>query len=97
MTESKVITVYVRRPRANNDAPDCRSLAFQAVDEIPQKVALQNGFAIDGNSYTLDVTASWVDAGSPEAYFEPLSEALRNAQVKIANLLGEHGYEVTFS
>jgi hypothetical protein len=93
----KKITVYVRLGGDPNDRniPEVRTLSFKAPDEIPQKVAIGQGFAVDGNSYIMDTAAYWME-DTPDHRYVPLAEALRDTQMDIIRFLGEYGYEVTF-
>jgi len=97
------IAVYVRL-----DGPEARILSFNSPPEISQKEALDKGFAIDGNSYVLGITAdsivgNEVISGSAleiESFYggvpRPLSAVLADNQRAIAKWLGSFGYEVIF-
>ena len=96
------IAVYVRR-----EGREARILSFNSPPEISQKEALDKGFAIDGNSYVLGITADSIVEGTlisgsalklepfPEIA-RPLSAVLADNQRAIAKWLGNFGYEVIF-
>jgi hypothetical protein len=98
--EERMIEVFVRR-----EGRDTRTLSFNPPREISQKEALDKGFAIDGNSYVLGVTADAVVGtevlcGSEIVPYSeiprPLSVVLAESQREITKWLGQFGYEVIF-
>jgi hypothetical protein len=84
-----------------------RTLSLQLPKEIPQVEALKKGFAIDGNSYTMEITpCQFVDmvglrhgglCGSHGEQGYALMDVLRDTQLDIMKWLGEYDYEVTYS
>jgi hypothetical protein len=96
--------------RLTDDQHGC-SLSFNALPDVPQKDALERGFAIDGHSYEMVVTAcifpdmdhdfvvcgSSFCNGSHGNTYRPLANVLRDTQLGIMEWLSKYGYEMTFA
>jgi len=88
MTESKIVTVYVRAPD-----DDTRTLSFPRIPEVSDADALAHGFAIDGNSYVMGLTA-YFDEDNHRTV--SLHEDLRDSQQDLTRWLGTRGFVVEF-
>jgi len=89
MTESKTVTVYVRAPD-----DDTRTLSFTRIPEVSDADALKHGFAIDGNSYVMGLTAYFDEDENRKV---SLHEGLRDTQQELITWLGALGFTVEFN
>ena len=99
---NREIQVYVRK-----NGSEERTISFERIPEISDKLALDLGFAIDGNSLIVSVRADVERAGkivhkgcmlgSVPEYARPLLKVLADTERLINSQLGAFNYQVIFT
>jgi hypothetical protein len=89
MIDRKTVRVYVRAPDDNS-----RTISFPRIPEVSSGDALAHEYAVDGNSYTLGVTAYF---RQDEHRSVTLHEALADAQRDLVDWFGGLGLAVEFA